>query len=66
MMIFSEDTQIARSIPARIATYSASLLDVGKSNHIACSNLSPIGALSCKPILAPIFQETQSKLRIYQ
>ena len=44
MMIFSEDTEIARSIPARIASYSASLLDVRKSNRIAYSIISPIGA----------------------
>ena len=35
MMIFYENTEITRSIPARIASYSASLLDTGKSNHIA-------------------------------
>ena len=48
MMIFFEDTEIARSIPARIASYSASLFDEGKSNCIACFILSPVGALSCK------------------
>ena len=32
MMIFSKDTKTVRSIPARIASYSASLLDAGKSN----------------------------------
>ena len=37
MMIFSEDTEIARSIPARIASYSASLLDARKSNSILSS-----------------------------
>ena len=35
MMIFSEDTEIARSIPAKISSYSVSLLDAEKSNHIA-------------------------------
>ena len=29
MMIFSEDKNAARSIPARIASYSISLLDTG-------------------------------------
>ena len=47
MMIFSEDTNIARSIPASIASYSVSLLNAGKSNRMACSILSPVGALSC-------------------
>ena len=50
MMIFFEDTEIERSILARIASYSASLLDAGKSNRIVCSILSSVGALSCKPI----------------
>ena len=66
MMIFSEDTKIARFIRARIASYSASLLDAGKSNHIACSILSPIGALSCKLTLAPVCQEATPTLRINQ
>ena len=30
MMIFSEDTEIVRSIPAMIASYLASLLEAGK------------------------------------
>ena len=66
MMIFSEDTEIVRSTPARIASYSASLLDVGKSNRIAYSILSSVGALSCKPKLAPICREAPSTLRIHQ
>ena len=48
-VVFYENMKIARSISARVASYSASLLDVGKSNRIACSILSLIGALSCKP-----------------
>ena len=66
MMIFYEDMEIARSISARIASYSASLLDAGKSNRIACSILSPIRALSCKPTLAPVCREVPSTLRIHQ
>ena len=66
MMIFSEDTDIARSIPVRIASYSASLLDGGKSNCITCSILSSIGALSCKPTSAPLYREAPSTLRIHQ
>ena len=54
MMSFSKDTDFARSIPARIALYSISLLDVGKSNRMACSIISLVGALSCKLTLAPI------------
>ena len=55
MMIFSEDTDVAKSIPTRISSYSVSLLDAGKSSYMACSILSPIGALICKPTPAPIF-----------
>ena len=66
MMIFSDDTKIARSIQARIASYSASLLDAGKSNRITCSILSLVGALSCKPTSAPVCWEAPSALRIYQ
>ena len=43
MMTFSKDTEIARYVLARIASYLASLLDVGRSNHIAYSILSPVG-----------------------
>ena len=49
MMSFSEDTDFARSILARIASYSVSLLDAGKSSHMACSIISLVGALSSKP-----------------
>ena len=65
MMIFSEDTEIVRFIPARIASYSVSLLDAGKSNRVACSILSLIGALSCKLTPALICLEEPSTLRIH-
>ena len=54
MMKFYEDTDFARSIPARIASYSVSLFDVGKSSRMTCSILSPIRALSCKLTPAPV------------
>ena len=54
MMIFSKDTEIAKSIPARIASYFVSLLDAGKPNCMACSILYPVGALSVKPTPAPV------------
>ena len=66
MTIFSEDTEIVRFIPAMIASYLDSLLDVRKSNRIACSILSPIEALSCKPTPTPICREVPSILRIHQ
>ena len=66
MMIFSEDTKIARSIPARIALHSTSLLDAGKPNYIACSILSTVGALRCKPTLTLVCREAPSTPRIHQ
>ena len=66
MMKFSKDMEIARSVPARIASYFASLLDTGKSNRIACSILSSVRALRCKLTPAPVFREAPSTLRIHQ
>ena len=66
MMIFSKDTKIARSILARIASYSTSLVDGGKSNRIGYSILSLIGDLSCKKKLALVYREAPSTLRIHQ
>ena len=47
MMIFSEDTDIARSSPVMITLYSASLLEAGKFKRMACFMTSPVRALSC-------------------
>ena len=66
MAIFYEDTNVVRSIPARIASYSVSLLDAMKSNSMACCIISPVGALSCKPTPASICREASSTLRIHQ
>ena len=56
MMIFS----------ARIASYSFSLLDAGKSSRMTCSILSPFGALSSNSNPAPVCREAPSTLRIHQ
>ena len=48
MKIFSEDTDVARLIPARISSYLVSLLDAEKSSRMACSIISHVGALGCK------------------
>ena len=66
MMIFFEDMEITRSIPARIASYSASLLVARKSNRIAYFILSLVMALSYKPTPAPVCREAPSALRIHQ
>ena len=65
MMSFSEDTDFARLTPTRIVSYSVSLLDAGKPSLMACSIISPVGALSCKPTLALVWQEASSTLRIH-
>ena len=54
MMIFSEDTDVAWLISDKIASYSVSLLYAGKSSRMACSIISPVGALSCKPTPGPV------------
>ena len=50
----SADTVAARSIPASMASYSDSLLEVLKPKRIACSIISPAGDLSCKLMPAPV------------
>ena len=66
MMIFSEDTEIARSSPAMIASYSVSLLEAGKFRRMAYSMTSPVGALSCSPRPAPVCREAPSTFRVHQ
>ena len=66
MKRFSDDTDYMRSILARIASYSVSLLDAGKSSHMACSIISPVWALSWKSTPAPVWREVSSTLRIHQ
>ena len=66
MIIFSEDTKIARSILATMSSYSASLLETEKSKHMACFIISLIGALSCSPRPAPVCHEAPSTFRFHQ
>ena len=56
MMSFSEDIGFMRSILARIASYSISLLDAGKPTCMACYILSLVGDLICKSIPTPIWR----------
>ena len=63
MTIFSKDTEIARSSPAIIASYSASLLEEGKSKCMAYSITYPVGASSCSPSMAPVYREALSTFR---
>ena len=66
MMIFSKNTEIASSSPAMITAYSASLLEAGKFNHMACSMTSPVGDLSCNPRPVPVCREAPSTFRVHQ
>ena len=49
----SADRAAASSSPARMASYSDSLLEAWNPSQIACSILSPDGVLNCKPMPAP-------------
>ena len=66
MIIFSKDTKIARSILSMMASYSALLLEAEKSKRMAYFIISPIGALSCSPRLAPVCHKTPSTFRVHQ
>ena len=66
MIIFSEDTEIARSILAMMSSYSASLFETEKSKHMACFIISPVGALSCSPRPTPVCHEAAFKFRVHQ
>ena len=66
MMIFFEDTKIARSSPAMIASYSALLIEAGKFKRMVYFMTSPVGALSCSPRPASVCLETPSTFRVNQ
>ena len=66
MIIFSEDKEILMSILAMMASYSASLLEEGKSKCMACSIISLVEALSCSPRPSPVFREAPSTFRVHQ
>ena len=52
--------------PAIMASYSDSLLEALKPKRTACSILSPIGEVNCRPIPAPKCLEALSTQRIHQ
>ena len=63
------DKAVSSSSPARMASYSDSLLEALNPSRMACSILSSDGDFNCKPTLAPvcldaplIFSVHQSKL----
>ena len=57
---------VASSSPARMASYSNSLLEALNSSQIACSILSPDGDLNCKRMPSPVCLDTPSMLSIHQ
>ena len=65
MITLFEDTEIVRSTLARIASYSASLLEAGKSRRMACSIISPIEALSCSPSPTHVCRKAPSTFKIH-
>ena len=65
MIIFSKDTEITRSIPAMMASYSTSLLEEGKFKRMTYFKISLVGALSYSPRLAPVCREAPSTFKVH-
>ena len=59
-------TASASSSPAIMASYSNSLLEALKPKRNACSILSPVGEVNCRPIPAPDCLEAPSTQRVHQ
>ena len=62
----SAPTASASSSPAIMASYSDSLLEALKPKRIACSILSPVGEVNCRPMPAPDCLEALSTQRVHQ
>ena len=60
------DWVAASSSPARMASYSDSLLEAPNLSRIACSILSPNGDLNCKLMPASVCLDAPSMLSIHQ
>ena len=59
-------TASASSSPDIMASYSDSLLEALKPKQTACSILSPVGEVNCRPISAPKCLEAPSTQRVHQ
>ena len=59
-------TASASSSPTIMASYSDSFLEALKPKWIACSILSPVGEVNCKPIPASDCLEAPSMQRVHQ
>ena len=62
----SAPTASASSRPAIMASYSDSLLEALKPKRTACSILSPVGEVNCRPMPAPDCLEALSAQRVHQ
>ena len=60
------DKAVASSSPAKMASYSDSLLEALNPSRIACSILSPDRVLNCKPMPALNCLDAPSILRVHQ
>ena len=60
------DRAIASSSPARMASYSYSLLEALNPSRIACSILSPDGDFNCKPMPVPVCLDAPSTFSVHQ
>ena len=61
----SPPTARASSTPTIKASYSDSLLEASKPKRTACSILSPVGEVNCRPILALDCLEAPSTQRVH-
>ena len=59
-------TMRVSSTPAIKASYSDSLLEASKPKRTACSILSPVGEVNCRPMPAPDCLEAPSPQRVHQ
>ena len=62
----SAPTVSASSSPATMASYSDLLLEALKPKRTACSILSPVGEVNCRPMPAPDCLEAPSTQRAHQ
>ena len=62
----SAPTARASSTLAIKASYSDSLLEASKPKRTACSVLSPVGEVNCRPIPTPDCLEAPSTQRVHQ
>ena len=62
----SADKAASNSSPARMTSYSDSLLEALNPSRIDCSILSPNRVLNCKPMPAPDCLDAPSIFRVHQ